>query len=725
MINNNSKKNITLYFLKLFFFLSASLVLSSCSENSTDNRQSEQQKNTIELYTDDFDQIKKRKLLRVLIPRTEGRTYLPRKGYPLDIELEQLKQFSEKHELEIEKVYVPDFDQLIPSLIDGKGDIIAANMTVTDERKAFVDFSLPIHHVRQKLVQRASDIPVKKRTSLKGKKIAIKPSSSFWATTQKLKDKYPSIQIISLANNLDIDVILDKLSNNEFDATIQDTNLIDSILTYRNDIQATLTLSKEEPIGWGIRQENQLLKQTLNNYVQVQELNQQDNQPHTTDWKDIKKRKVIRMLTRNNAANYFLYRGELLGFEYELAKEFAKKNKLRLEVIVPPDNEDLFDWLSDGKGDFIAASLSPTKDREERPVKFSRHYLKTSHQLVQRKNEDTITTMEQLNGRTIAIRKSSAYHETIKNLQNIGIKVEIEFVPEELETEAIINRIAIGQYDLTIADSHLLQLELLWREDIQSALSLSEEKKVGWVVRNNNPNLLNRINVFHKKYYRGLFYNLTFQKYFVNPTHSQAINSDQLTDSQTLSPFDELVKKYADQYGFDWKLITAQMYQESRFNPEARSWVGALGLLQVMPKTAKEFGFKNHKKLKNPDTGLHAGVKYLQWVQERFDHELPVKDRMWFTLAAYNAGVGHVRDARRLAKQKGWNSNRWFNNVERAMLLLRLKKYYRKARFGFVRGREPVNYVRKIKQHYEAYRKLLPETTAMSSSVLATQLNEP
>ena len=709
-------RNVLTYLLKLFFLINTSLVLLSCGENGSSNGQyNGEKKNSVQLYTDDFDQIKQRNTLRVLIPRTEGRIYLPRKGYPLDIELEQLKQFSDKHELDFETVHVPDFDQLIPSLIDGKGDIIAANMTVTEERKAFIDFSLPIHHVRQKLVQRADDTPIKKRSSLKGKRIAIKPSSSFWATAQKLKDKYPSIQIISLTNTLDIDEILDKLSNNEFDATIQDTNLIESILSYRDDIQSTLTLSKEEPIGWGIRQENQILKQTLNNYVQVQELNQQDNQPHTTDWKDIKKRKVLRMITRNNAANYFLYRGELLGFEYELAKEFAKKNKLRLEVIVPPENEDLFDWLSTGKGDFIAASLSPTKDREEKPVKFSRHYLKTSHQLVQRNNESAITTMEQLNGRTIAVRKSSAYHETVKNLQNIGIKVEIEFVPEELETEAIINRTTIGQYDLTIADSHLLQLELLWRDDIQSALSLSEEKNLGWVVRNNNPNLLKKINAFHKKYYRGLFYNLTFQKYFVNPSHSQAININQPTDSQTLSPYDDLVQKYANQYGFDWKLITAQMYQESRFNPEAKSWVGALGLLQVMPKTAKEFGFKNHNTLKDPDTGLHAGVKYLQWVQKRFDHELPVKDRMWFTLAAYNAGVGHVRDARRLAKQKGWNSNRWFNNVERAMLLLRLKKYYRKARFGFVRGREPVNYVRKIKQHYEAYRKLLPESTALSN----------
>jgi len=205
---------------------------------------------------------------------------------------------------------------------------------------------------------------------------------------------------------------------------------------------------------------------------------------------------------------------------------------------------------------------------------------------------------------------------------------------------------------------------------------------------------------------------LTYQKYFVHASHAEKEKSDGEETPNSLSPYDDLVKQYASQYGFDWKLITAQMYQESRFDPTATSWVGAQGLLQVMPRTGKEFGFTN---LKDPQTGLYAGIKYMQWVQNRFDKELPVKDRMWFTLASYNAGVGHVRDARRLARKMGWNGDRWFNNVERAMLLLRLKKYYRHARFGFVRGKEPVNYVRNIKQHFEAYSKLLPEKVALSN----------
>lgn len=661
-----------------------------------------------ELTTVDFDHILERGELRVLIPRSENNIYLPRKGFPLDLEIEQIKSFAEMHDLALKKVYVPDFDQLIPKLIDGYGDIIAANMTVTSERKEFVDFTLPVHHVKQQLLQRKDDASIKRTADLKNKTIAIKPSSSFWRTTQSLKDKYPSVKILALQNKLDLDEILDKLANKEFDATIQDTNLIDSVKTYRFDIKSTLFLSQEEPIAWAVRQSNPLLKQALDQYIKNEKLTQSDDKTHLSDLADIKKRKVIRMITRNNAVNYFLYKGQLLGFEYELAQQFAKQNKLNLEIIVAPDDEDMLDWLLQGKGDFIASSLTPTKQRLSKDIKFSRHYLLTKHQLVQRHNEDVITELKQLSNRTIALRKNSAYLETLENIQKQGIQLNIEFVDEELETEDIINRVAIGKYDLTLADSHLLDLEQLWRDDILATLTLSENKKVGWVTRKNNPALLRSINRFHKKNHKSLFYNLTYKKYFETASH---VNSkhEKLSNNRTLSPYDELVKKYSDKYDFDWKLITAQIYQESRFDPNATSWVGAEGLLQVMPKTGEEFGFTN---LKDPELGLHAGIRYMQWVQARFDHELPIKDRMWFTLAAYNAGIGHVRDARRLARRMGWNANRWFNNVERAMLLLRLKKYYRKSRFGFVRGREPVKYVRNIKHHYDAYNKLLATEVA-------------
>jgi membrane-bound lytic murein transglycosylase F len=148
------------------------------------------------------------------------------------------------------------------------------------------------------------------------------------------------------------------------------------------------------------------------------------------------------------------------------------------------------------------------------------------------------------------------------------------------------------------------------------------------------------------------------------------------------------------------------MYQESRFNPKAKSHVGARGLMQLMPRTAKAMGVKN---VGDPAHSIQGGIKYLDWLRDRFDSKLPISDRLWFTLASYNAGAGHVQDARRLAGRLGHNPDRWFGHTEEAMLLLANKKYANKARYGYVNGTEPVDYVRDIKQRFEAYVELSRE----------------
>ncbi|MDE2699360.1 MAG: transglycosylase SLT domain-containing protein [Gemmatimonadota bacterium] len=177
--------------------------------------------------------------------------------------------------------------------------------------------------------------------------------------------------------------------------------------------------------------------------------------------------------------------------------------------------------------------------------------------------------------------------------------------------------------------------------------------------------------------------------------------------SGQLSPYDALTKKYASQYGQDWRLITAQMYQESRFDPEAVSWVGAQGLMQVMPSTGEQLGFTD---LHDPQESIHAGVKYMRQLINRFDHNLPMEVRIRFALASYNAGYGHVLDARRLAREMGWDSNRWFGNVEKAMRLLSQPDYYERARYGFCRGGQPVHYVENIQNFYDAYVEILNTT---------------
>jgi len=228
--------------------------------------------------------------------------------------------------------------------------------------------------------------------------------------------------------------------------------------------------------------------------------------------------------------------------------------------------------------------------------------------------------------------------------------------------------------------------------------------EIAFAVRPTSPKLKTYLNGFVKKTYRGMEFNVARKRYFGEKKKYKKAQAARSEHSKSISPYDDVIRKYARKYGFDWRLMAAQAYAESRFNPNAKSWVGALGLFQVMPKTGASMGFRN---LTDPDQGTHAGIKYMSRLITRFEKSVPFRQRVRFALAAYNAGLGHVIDARRLAKQKGWDPNRWFGNVEKAMLLLKEPYYARRARHGYCRGTEPVKYVSKIQSYYDAYVKVV------------------
>jgi membrane-bound lytic murein transglycosylase F len=262
--------------------------------------------------------------------------------------------------------------------------------------------------------------------------------------------------------------------------------------------------------------------------------------------------------------------------------------------------------------------------------------------------------------------------------------------------------VSSGKYKAAMVDEHLLDIELAKAVPVRSAYVLEEVVPHAIALRKRNPELKRALDAFVKRMYKSEFYNLTYNKYFKSRRSVQRLARGRVIDALKgqISPYDKLVRKYAERYGFDWRLVTAQMYQESKFNPKAKSHVGARGLMQLMPRTAKAMGVKN---VSDPANSIKGGIKYLDWLRDRFEAKLPIPDRLWFTLASYNAGAGHVQDARRLASRLGHDSNRWFGHTEEAMLLLSKKKYAKKARYGYVNGREPVNYVRDIRQRFEAY----------------------
>ncbi len=651
----------------------------------------------------DLNQIKKHKQLRILT-KSVDQTWLPREGQSFDDELNSAIQFAKSIKLKPVLIYVDRFEDLIPALNEGRGDIIAANMTITDSRKDMISFSVPLVHSREYIVSRKKD-NIRKLSDLDGRNIAVFVNTSHQETLNKLRNKQPAIKTTLLQGDLSEDQLLDRLNNRQVDLTIMDKNRIDIISSYRDDFKNPIALTAERAIAWGMRQSSKQLLQAANRFLTDQILSTKQQHLYTDDLEQIKKRKTLRVITRNNAASYFLWRGELMGFEYELVKKFASQHDLRVEVITAPSHDAQIPMLLEGKGDIIASFMTITDSRKAQNIQFSRPYHRTVEVIISRSNDKIISSLEDIKGRTLYVRKSSSYWNTLQELQQQGHQFKIVSVDENMETEEIIEHVASGKYDLTIADSHILEIELTWRDDVKAAFRLDREREHAWAMRKQNTQLHKAVNSFLKKQHRSLFYNITYQKYFKDPHTIREYREERidLNNKGQLSPYDKLVKKYASQYQFDWRLITAQMYQESRFKPDAKSWAGAKGLMQVMPRTAKELGISN---LKDPESGIKAGVMYLDWVRDRFETELSVKDRMWFILAAYNAGHGHVRDARRLARQQGLNPDKWFDNVEKAMLLLSRREHARKARHGYVRGSEPVNYVRNIRKRYYAYLQL-------------------
>jgi len=657
------------------------------------------------IHRGDLAAIKKHGRLRILTRRLDR---LPRTGSALEREWQLISQFAAGQGLEPQVIYLDNVADLFPALLAGKGDIVGANITVTPQRKKKVIFTAPFAYTREQLVISAAGKPLRSLKELKGRSIAVQAGTSFVDKAGKLQETYPGLKIAPLKSTLTRDEILDMVAEGKINMTIFDKNLLEDYLAYRSDVKGSLYVGKEKPLAWALRPNCHVLKEKLDRFLTIATFQRAHREREKLDLPGIKKRKIIRMITSNSAASYFLYKGKLVGFEYKMALEFAKRHRLVLEVIVAEEHADMIAMLKAGQGDFIAAMMTITQQRMNQGIAFGRPYLFTREVLVLPVQETGLTKPAHLAGRRVSVRPSSSYWQSLTALQKQGIKVKLAAAAEDLVTEELIDQVGTGKIPLTVADRHILDMELCSRDDVKAGFPLGPERKIAWAVRQEDRALLKAIDDFWKKEYRGLIHNMNYKQYFKNQKKILRYRRERVLLAQKgkLSPYDNLVKKYAKRFAMPWRLIISQMYQESRFDPNARSFAGAMGLMQLMPATAREMGIS---RVTEPENGIHAGVKYMARMRDRFDPQMDIQDRHFFALASYNAGYGHVVDARRLAGKRGLDPDRWFGNVEKAMLLLSKPAYYRKARYGYVRGREPVTYVRNIRERLKIYVQMFVE----------------
>ncbi|WP_295797436.1 transporter substrate-binding domain-containing protein [uncultured Microbulbifer sp.] len=590
----------------------------------------------------------------------------------------------------------------IELLRSGLADVIADNFTDTPQRHHLIGTTQAIFQAYQVLITSADGPEIQNPEDLKKATILAISGTVFSDTAKKLTQMYPNsgltIKEIEIRDNPD--ELMDSLNRHPGSITILDSNTVQGILEYRNDFKMGARVSEKEGIVWAVRKDALRLRTRLNNYLTRRLVS--EHEVRTSDWNDIKDSGVIRLLTHNTATSYYLWKGVLMGFDYDLAKAFADHHNLELQVVVVPYGEDLVEWLKQGRGDIAGSSTTITQARKQQGATFSIPYLRISGQVLSNRNQRPIETLQDLDGRTLTVRYSSSFSDVIRNLRRNGIDVKQEIAP--VSFAQLVNMLAEGDLDAIAGDSHAVEIEASLRPELQAGVMLTAPRSQAWMVLPKNTVLLKNVNVFLNDYKTTSAYRQKVDAYFKPSGRYGKRAKARIDPDSDLSPFDTLVQSSSQVYDFDWKLIVAQMWQESSFNPSAVSPVGAQGLLQVMPGTAEDMGFT--PPLFDPDRGIQAGVKYLSWVRDRFDTTMPVDERLWFSLAAYNAGYAHVLDAKRLCEKLGLDANIWFNNVEVAMLKLSEPRYYNTARYGFVRGAEPVRYVRNIRELYRAYTSL-------------------
>jgi peptidoglycan lytic transglycosylase F len=655
------------------------------------------------VLTGDLGDIEKKGQIRFLVPSTPD--YLRRDHDPRNAERQLAEDFAAKVGLKAQFIPVSGHDQLLAELNAGHGDVVVASMTITKERAERAAFTRPIRYVKEVVIVKETDNAIKALEDLANKEVTVRPSSAYATTLKELSAKVPGLKIKAAPETEDTLDLIQKVARGEEKITVADADIFEAAKTFESGFKRAFDLTDKDPIAWGLRKSSAALKAALDSFLIERALTSHTKEVYKADLDEIKKRRVLRVLTRNASNCFFIYRGEELGFEYELAQDFAKELGVRLEIVVPPSREALFSYLEEGRGDMIGAALAITPERE-RTVDFAGPYLKVSELVVVPTADKKTKTLDNLRGKKISVRKSSSYYETLSKLKD-KYGFQIDLLPEDMETEDALRHVAEGKVLATVADSNIVEIELTYTDAIRSIGPLGEPVDLGWVVRKDQPNLKAATNAFLKKIYHGVFYNMTVKKYFKDgKTMRAAAGNDRVDKEGHISPYDDIAKKWSRQFEFDWRLIASQMYQESHFDPKAKSWVGAQGLLQVMPKTAQELKIAN---VEEPDAGVHAGVMLLARYAKMFeDPAIKDKDKIRFALAAYNCGPGHIHDARRLAKDLNLDQNRWFQNVEKAMSMLSDHKIAKKARYGYCRCSEPVKYVSEIQTRYDAYSKLVP-----------------
>lgn len=430
------------------------------------------------------------------------------------------------------------------------------------------------------------------------------------------------------------------------------------------------------------------------------------------DLPEILQKGKLTVLAENSSTSYFIYKGKKMGFEYEILKLFAEEMGVELEIKVVQNLDSLISMLNRGEGDLIACNYTVTRERNK-VISFSTPFLQSQQVLVQRKPQGWEKMKEaewkalmlnnpvQLAKKNIQVWQNSSYYERLVHLQEeIGDTIYFEGLQGNIGGEELIEMVSDGIIDYTITEDNVAKVNEQFFDNLYTGLELSVEQKLAFGLRKSSHLLKVKLDEWLVDFMERSTYNYIKKKYFETPKFSQGARKDYTNlNGTSISQFDALFKKAEKASGWDWRLLAAISYQESKFNPTALSFGGAYGMMQFMPNTGPHYGVYLDSP---PEVQIMGGAKKLMADEKYWMDVSDVLERKKFAMASYNAGRGHIKDAQRLAKKHGLNPYIWDDNVEKMLLNLSKQEYYQDevVRHGMMRSKVTYHYVNTVMKRY-------------------------
>lgn len=419
---------------------------------------------------------------------------------------------------------------------------------------------------------------------------------------------------------------------------------------------------------------------------------------------------TLTVLLENSSVSFFVYKGRKMGFEYDLLKEFANELGVKIKIKIINDLDNVTELLNSGEGDVLACNYTITRERS-RSIDFSIPFHRTNQVLVQTVGEDNqkdiLKDITQLGGKKIHVRKKSSFHQRLLHIQEeIGDTLYLFKESGNVGVEEMIEMVSEGIIDYTVSDANLAKINTRFYRNIDVGLSLSIKQKIAFGLRKSSPALKARLNDWLEGYKHSAEFKYIKHKYYKLKPISIGSNQEYSSlKGGKISIYDDYFKEAAENSGWEWKLLASLCFQESRFNPDAISFGGAYSMMQFMPEIGPLYGVFIDSPPKDQIMGgaLKLAKDLKSW------SEIPDEiQRKKFTIATYNSGKSHILDAQRLAKKHGLDPYVWDDNVEKMILNLSKREFYKDpvVKSGIAKGRVTYNYVREIFKRYEMWSSL-------------------